>query len=164
VPRPEVLEPEVLSARDPFAVKLAHLMDDMIRVGPYSIGLDGLLGLIPGFGDIAGAVIAMIIVLRAAQAGIPRIAIARMVTNIAIDTFVGSIPLFGDAFDFAYKSNLKNLRIYEDSLRRGRASRTSHWLFFLGIFLGIAAVIGVFAYGLVALVHALVLSLHSHAA
>jgi hypothetical protein len=103
-------------------------------------------------------------VLRAAQAGIPRIAIARMVTNIAIDTFVGSIPLFGDAFDFAYKSNLKNLRIYEDSLRRGRASRTSHWLFFLGIFLGIAAVIGVFAYGLVALVHALVLSLHSHAA
>jgi hypothetical protein len=164
VPRPEVLEPEVLSARDPFAVKLAHLMDDMIRVGPYSIGLDGIIGLIPGFGDIAGALIAMIIVLRAAQAGIPRIAIARMVTNIAVDTFVGSIPIFGDAFDFAYKSNLKNLRIYEDSLRRGRRSRTSHWLFFLGIFLVIAAVIGVFAYGLVALIHALVVGLHSHTA
>jgi hypothetical protein len=161
---PEVLEPEVLSARDPFSVKLAHLMDDMIRIGPYSLGLDGLIGLIPGFGDIAGAIVAMIIVLRAAQAGIPRIALARMVTNIAIDTFVGSIPIFGDAFDFAYKSNLKNLRIYEDSLRRGRASRTRHWLFFIGLFLAIAAVIGVFAYGLVALVHALVLSLHSHAA
>jgi hypothetical protein len=161
---PEVLEPEVLSARDPFSVKLAHLMDDMIRIGPYSLGLDGLIGLIPGFGDIAGAIVAMIIVLRAAQAGIPRIALARMVTNIAIDTFVGSIPIFGDAFDFAYKSNLKNLRIYEDSLRRGRGARTRHWLFFIGLFLAIAVVIGVFAYGLVALVHALVLSLHSHAA
>jgi len=164
VPRPEVLEPEVLAARDPFAVKLAHLMDDAIRIGPYSIGLDGLLGLVPGFGDIAGALIAMLIVMRAAQAGIPRVAIARMVTNIAIDTFVGSIPLFGDAFDFAYKSNLKNLRIYEDSLRRGRASRTSHWLFFLGLFVAIAAVIGIFAYGLAALLHALVIGLHSHGA
>ena len=161
---PQVLEPDVLSARDPFSVKLAHLLDDMIRIGPYSIGLDGLIGLIPGFGDIAGAIIAMIIVLRAAQAGVPRIAIARMVTNIAIDTFVGSIPIFGDAFDFAYKSNLKNLRIYEDSLRRGRASRTRHWLFFGALFFAIAAVIGIFVYGLVALVHALVLGLHSVAA
>jgi len=51
---------------------------------------------------LIGALISMTIVARAVQAGIPRIAIARMVANIAIDTFVGSIPFFGDAFDFAY--------------------------------------------------------------
>ena len=71
-----------------------------------------------------GALIGMLIVMRAVQAGIPRVAIARMMTNIAIDTFVGSIPIFGDAFDFVYKSNIKNLRIYEDALQRGAAAPT----------------------------------------
>src|SRR5689334_16216201 len=100
-----VYEPEVYPAgerlpapRDLFAEKIAWMMDGMFKVGPWSIGLDGLLGLIPGLGDILGALIGMLIVLRAAQAGVPRIAIARMVTNIAIDTFVGSLPILGDAF------------------------------------------------------------------
>jgi len=153
-----VYEPEVFAAgerlpgRDPFAEKIAWMMDGMFKVGPWSIGLDGLMGLIPGFGDIAGAVIGMIIVLRAAQAGVPRIAIARMTANIAIDTFVGSIPILGDAFDFAYKSNTKNLRIYEDALRRGsRASNARHWGFFLGVFLLVAGVMVVFVLGLLAL-------------
>src|SRR5205085_2842012 len=115
--------------------KIAWMMDGMFKVGPWSVGLDGLIGLIPGFGDILGAMIGMIIVVRAVQAGVPRIAVARMMTNIAIDTFVGSIPIVGDAFDFAYKSNLKNLRIYEDVLRRGgRASNARHWGFFAGVF------------------------------
>jgi hypothetical protein len=163
----QVHEPEVFPAnqrlpgRDPFAEKIAWLMDGMFRVGPWRVGLDGLIGLIPGFGDIAGALIGMIIVLRAAQAGVPRIALARMVTNIAIDTFVGSIPLFGDAFDFAYKSNIKNLRIYEDALRRGgRASRARHWAFFVALLLGLGVVMAIFVAGLVALVHRLAVGLH----
>src|SRR5689334_17453476 len=108
---------EQLPAPDPLARHLAYLMDGVIPIGPWSIGLDPLLGLVPGIGDLIGAAIAMIIVFRAVQAGIPRIAVARMMTNIAIDTFIGAIPVAGDAFDFAYKSNLKNLKIYEDSLR-----------------------------------------------
>jgi len=161
-----VHEPEVfpagerLPARDPFAEKLAWLMDGMISVGPWSIGLDGLIGLVPGFGDVLGALISMLIVVRAAQAGVPRIALARMVTNIAIDTFVGSIPVFGDAFDFAYKSNFKNLRIYEDALRRGRRSTARHWGFFILLLIGLGVVMAVFVAGLVALVHRLVLGLH----
>ena len=67
-------------------------MDGLIPMGRWSIGLDGILGLVPGLGDITGALIGMLIVLRAVQAGIPRVVIARMMTNIAIDTFVGSIP------------------------------------------------------------------------
>jgi hypothetical protein len=153
-----VYEPEVFAAgerlpgRDPFAEKLAWMMDGMFKVGPWSVGLDGLIGLIPGLGDIAGALIGMLIVVRAVQAGIPRVAVARMVTNIAIDTFVGSIPILGDAFDFAYKSNTKNLRIYEDALRRPHGGHGRHWGFFAFVFLLIAAVIGVFVVGLIALV------------
>ena len=151
---------EPLPVRDQWMEHLANLMDGAIRVGPWSVGLDPIIGLVPGIGDVIGALISMVIVARAVQAGIPRVAIARMVTNIAIDTFVGSIPIFGDAFDFAYKSNLKNLRIYEDSLRRGRRSAARHWTFFLLLFAALAAGMALLAYGLVSFVHRLVLGLH----
>lgn len=130
-------------------------MDGAIPIGSWSFGLDPLLGLIPGFGDLIGALISMVIVLRAVQAGVPRIAIARMVTNIAIDTLVGSIPVFGDAFDFAYKSNLKNLRIYEQSLYDERAATARHWGFFIALFLVVAAVAAAMVYGVILLLRVL---------
>ena len=151
----EVYSPgERLPARDPWIAHLAYLMDGVIPIGPWSIGLDPLLGLVPGIGDVIGALISMVIVVRAVQAGIPRIAVARMVTNIAIDTLIGAIPILGDAFDFAYKSNLKNLRIYEQSLDRGRGATARHWGFFLMLSCGITAVVAVLVYGVVALVRA----------
>jgi hypothetical protein len=135
---------ERLPARDPWIANLAYLMDGAIPIGRWSIGIDPLLGLIPGIGDLIGALIAMIIVMRAVQAGIPRIAVARMMANITVDTLIGSIPLFGDAFDFAYKSNLKNLRIYEESLTDRRAATVRNWGFFIALALiAVAAVAGI---------------------
>jgi hypothetical protein len=134
---------------------LAYLMDGAIEIGPWSFGLDPLIGLVPGFGDLIGALISLLIVGRAVQAGVPRIAIARMIANIAIDTLVGSIPVFGDAFDFAYKSNLKNLRIYEESLYSGNTATARHWGFFLALFAGLAAIGAGIVYGIIALVHLL---------
>jgi Domain of unknown function (DUF4112) len=156
VQNPEIYRPgERLPARDKWMQHLAYLMDGAIRIGPWTVGLDPLIGLIPGIGDLIGALISMLIVGRAVQAGIPRIAIARMVTNIAIDTFVGSIPLFGDAFDFGYKSNLKNLRIYEQSLLAGRADTARHWAFFAALFLAIALAGAGLVYAIVVLVRAI---------
>ena len=156
VSEPKNEQTERLPARrDPVAEKIAWAMDSMFSVRGISIGLDGIIGLIPGFGDILGAVIGMIIVLRAVQAGVPRVAIARMVTNIAIDTFVGSIPILGDAFDFAYKSNLKNVRIYEAALERGRRDNVRHWGFFTALFGGIAAAMALGTIGLIALIRAI---------
>jgi hypothetical protein len=106
---------------DPWVEKLAWIMDNSIPIGRWSIGLDGLLGLIPGVGDFLGTVVSALIVSRAAMAGLPRATIARMVGNVAIDSFVGAIPLLGDLFDFAYKSNTKNVRIYRESLDGYRA-------------------------------------------
>jgi hypothetical protein len=142
-----VREPEVFRAGEPLPVRrrdpviefIAHVMDGLIPIGRFSIGLDAIIGLIPGLGDIIGAAIGMLIVLRAVQAGIPRVAIARMMTNIAIDTFVGAIPFVGDAFDFVYKSNQMNMRIYEEALE-GRRSNARHWGFFLLLFAGVAGV------------------------
>jgi len=159
-----IREPEVFRAgerlparrRDPVAEKIAWIMDDCIRVGRWSIGLDGIVGLVPGLGDVLGALIGMLIVLRAIQAGIPRVVIARMMTNIAIDTFVGSIPIFGDTFDFVFKSNSKNLRIYEDALNTGnsRAAAARHWGFFIALFAGIAVFLVVVVLGILALYRA----------
>jgi hypothetical protein len=146
---------ERLPVRDPWIEHLAYLMDDAIPIGRWSIGLDPLIGLVPGIGDVIGALISMVIVVRAVQAGVPRIAIARMMTNIAIDTFVGAIPVIGDAFDFVYKSNLKNLRIYEQSLYYGRAATARHWGFFIALFFGVGVLLVGVAYGVVALVRAI---------
>jgi hypothetical protein len=129
---------ERLPVPDPWIRHLAYLMDGAIPIGRWSIGLDPLIGLIPGVGDLIGALISMVIVVRAVQAGIPRVAVARMSANITIDTLVGSIPVFGDAFDFAYKSNLKNLRIYEQSLVDPRGATTRHWGFFIALSLVVA--------------------------
>jgi hypothetical protein len=112
---------EKLPARDPWIEKLAWLMDSAIPIGPWRIGLDSVVGLVPGFGDLVGALVSMLIVLRAMSAGVPKVAVARMMTNIAIDSLVGAIPIAGDFFDMAYKSNLKNLKIYEESLSRGQS-------------------------------------------
>jgi hypothetical protein len=126
---------------DPWIERIAWLMDNSIPVGRWSIGLDGLLGLVPGFGDLAGACIAMIIVSRAVAAGVPRIAVARMMANIAIDSLLGTIPVLGDLFDFAYKANMKNLRIYEETITGDRTSTIHHWGFLALVMLVLLAVL-----------------------
>jgi Domain of unknown function (DUF4112) len=105
---------------DPLAEQLAWLMDSAIGIGPFSFGLDALIGLIPGLGDLLSSLVSGVIVMRAMQAGVNRAAILRMLANIGIDTLVGSIPLAGDLFDVAYKSNIKNLKIYRESLTGDR--------------------------------------------
>jgi hypothetical protein len=113
---------------DPFLEWLAWLMDESIPIGPWKIGLDGLVGLVPGFGDMAGAAVSAFIILGAAQRGIARSAVIRMVINVAADAFLGSLPLVGDIFDFAYKSNTRNIQIYRDALR-GERRVVKDWVF-----------------------------------
>jgi hypothetical protein len=132
---------EPLPVRDPWIDKLAWLMDGSIPIGRrWSIGLDAVVGLIPGFGDMVGALVSMLIVLRAVQAGIPRVAVARMMANIAIDSLLGAIPIAGDVFDLAFKSNQRNLRIYEQAVRGERSAAVRHWGFFAALFLGVAGI------------------------
>jgi len=150
VHRPEVFragEPLPVRRRDPVIEAVAHVMDGLIPIGRWRFGLDSVLGLVPGLGDVIGAAIGMIIVLRAVQAGIPRVAIARMMTNIAIDCLIGAIPLLGDAFDFVFKSNRKNMQIYEQAVE-GRGSTVGHWLFFLALLGGVGLVIWAIAMAL----------------
>lgn len=139
------------SADDPLIEQLAWLMDGCLRIGPWSIGLDGFLGLVPGLGDVAGGVVGAFIIARAMQNGVPRAAVLRMVVNVGIDSLVGSIPFAGDLFDFAFKANMKNVEIYKESLS-GTREPIRDWGFIAVVALILAAsivlpVLGLFYLG-----------------
>src|SRR5678816_2551779 len=74
-------EPITTISRDPIIEYLEWLMDRAIPVGRWSFGLDGILGLIPGLGDVVSGIVSSYIIARAARAGVPRAALARMMTN-----------------------------------------------------------------------------------
>jgi hypothetical protein len=104
---------------------LATLMDSAFVVPGTRIrlGLDSLIGLVPGIGDVASALISSYIVWEARQLGLPRWKIARMLGNVALDTTVGAIPVVGDVLDVFYKSNRRNLKILREHLERERGVR-----------------------------------------
>jgi hypothetical protein len=119
---PEILRPRLNRGADFFSDRnldlLSHLLDDFLRIPGTQIrfGLDGIIGLIPGVGDIIGAMASWIIILAAWLRGVPRVTLARMLANVAIETIVGTIPVLGDAFDIAWKANRRNFALLERSI------------------------------------------------
>ena len=121
-PEPEILRPRVARGADLFSDRnldlLSHLLDDFLRIPGTQIrfGLDGIVGLIPGIGDVLGAMASWIIILAAWLRGVPRVTLARMLANVAIETIVGTVPVLGDAFDIAWKANRRNFALLERSI------------------------------------------------
>ena len=102
--------------------RLSYLLDESIRVPGTGmrIGLDGLIGLIPGVGDAASALVSLYLVAEAHRAGATSGLIVRMLGNVAVDGIVGSIPLLGDLFDFGFKANRRNMKLLRQHLDRQR--------------------------------------------
>jgi hypothetical protein len=102
------------------ARQLAKLLDDQFLIPgtSFRIGLDAIVGLIPGVGDAITTAMAAYIVYLGREAGISRVAMGRMVGNVMVDGLVGSIPIFGDVWDAFFKANLRNIRILEAELER----------------------------------------------
>lgn len=100
--------------------RVARLMDARYGIPGtrYRIGLDGLIGLIPGIGDGVGLAVSGWMIAEAVQAGARRRTIARMVGNAALDGVVGSVPVVGDLFDFAFKSHQRNAALLAADLDR----------------------------------------------
>jgi hypothetical protein len=88
----------------------------------WRFGLDALFGLVPGLGDIAGGLIAVYALRVARQLGAPSVIQLHMLTNIAIDASVGTIPLVGDLFDFVFKAQTRNLALLDDWLKTPHAA------------------------------------------
>ncbi len=91
--------------------RVAKLMDYQLGKGPFRFGLDAVIGLIPGVGDVATGAIGLYLLKLANDVGMPKHKMAGMVANLAIDTVIGSIPLVGDIFDFGFRAHQRNAEI-----------------------------------------------------
>lgn len=105
---------------------LARLLDTQFRLPGtnWRFGLDGIIGLMPGLGDLITTAMGGYIVMRAHELGAPRLLVARMVGNLIVDGALGAIPIIGDVFDFAFRAHTKNVRLLLRHLERdGRVQR-----------------------------------------
>jgi hypothetical protein len=142
--RPEILPP--LAGRGPGGARLggaggvfcdetldllSRVLDTWFRVPGTNIrfGLDGIVGFIPGIGDLLGGLASCIIVLAAFFRGVPLITIARMVVNLAIEVGVGLVPVLGNLFDIGWRANRRNYHLLERSLVATRRDTVKDWMF-----------------------------------
>ena len=102
--------------------RLARLLDTQWRIPGTAMrfGVDPLVGLIPGLGDVAAGLVSAYIVVLAARLKLPNRVLARMAGNVAIDVVFGSVPLLGSIFDLFYKANRRNLRLLQRHLESER--------------------------------------------
>jgi hypothetical protein len=110
--------------------RLAYLLDDRFSIPGtrYRIGLDGLVGLVPGIGDAVTTVLALYIVLEARRLGVPLTMLGRMGINVGVDAVLGAVPLVGDLFDVAWKANRRNLALLLNHLdAENRARQGRRW-------------------------------------
>ena len=112
----------------------AVILDSMFRVPGTRIrfGLDAILGLIPGVGDLSAPVFAALIIVTGFRLRVPAVVQARIVFNAALDMAIGFVPLLGDLFDIAWKANLRNLALLERHAQPGVAPRRGDYVFVIG--------------------------------
>jgi uncharacterized protein DUF4112 len=114
---------------------------EMPLVG-WRFGWDPIIGLIPGLGDAATTVVSLYLVALASRAGVPKITLARMGLNVAVDMVLGSLPLVGDVFDVWWKANERNAILLDERIaQNGKAVRrasASDWIFVGAMLAGLA--------------------------
>jgi hypothetical protein len=109
----------------------ARLFDSAFRIPGTRItfGLDPILGLFPGLGDLASPILSLFFIWHGLRLGVPRVVFARMVLNVLIDAGVGAIPVVGDVFDVGWKANAWNLALLERHAIPGRRPTSGDYLF-----------------------------------
>jgi hypothetical protein len=127
---------------------LAWLLDNSIPLpGGFRIGLDAVIGLVPGIGDAIGALFSAFILNEARLLGAPRSVLMRMSGNVLLETVVGSIPFVGDLFDMGFKANMRNIALLErhhlDPVGTRRGSRLFVVLFTLFLIALIALIVAI---------------------
>ena len=109
----------------------ANLLDSAFRIPGTRIrvGLDAIIGLVPGVGDLSAPVFAAVILVTGFKLRLPAIVQARMVVNATIDMVLGLVPLLGDLADIAWKANLRNLALLERHAQPGVPPSRNDYVF-----------------------------------
>jgi hypothetical protein len=121
---------------------LAKLMDAQFRVPGtnFRFGLDGIIGLIPGVGDMSTFAVSGYMLWLMARNGASGFVMARMVVNVLIDALVGSVPIIGDLFDIVFKANIRNMKLMHEHYHEGR-HRGSAWKVILPVLIVLFVII-----------------------
>ena len=129
--------------RDSTLHSLEVLLDEAFHIPgtPIRFGLDGIIGLIPGVGDVLAGLLSLVIPLAGWIRGIPYVTLVRMAVNLGIGVLVGSVPVFGDVFDIGWKANRRNYKLLTSSLADPQGTRRRSWLFFACLCLIFAAML-----------------------
>ena len=121
--------------------RVSHLMDEQFRLPGtnFRFGLDPIINLIPVAGDLGGFAVSTALLLTMAKNGVSRKVLIKMTLNIVLDTLIGAIPIIGNIFDFAYKSNSRNIRLlkehYEEGKHQGSGKGIITWIIVILILL-----------------------------
>ena len=151
--RKDALTPEVVDPRIADVEALARWLDYAFTLpGGFQFGFAGIIGLIPGIGDVFDALISLFIIVRAIKLAIPRVAIARMLVNVGIEALAGTVPFVGDLFDVVFKANLRNYEILKKHLSHSERQRRADWWFLVLTVLLVLASIALPVIGLIELV------------
>jgi Domain of unknown function (DUF4112) len=130
--RLNALNPQVVDPRIADVEALARWLDYAFELpGGFRFGLAGIIGLIPGIGDVFDALISLYIVFRAVQLRIPRVAVARMLVNVGIEALAGAVPFVGDLFDIVFKANRRNYQLLKSHLAQPERQRSRDQLFLI---------------------------------
>ena len=123
---------------------LSYLLDNSIRVPGTNarFGADAVIGLIPGFGDAAGALMSAYIVVQAARLGAPVTSLLRMLLNVGIEALFGAVPVLGDLFDAAFKANARNVAMLRSELERPGSTRRSSTGVVLAVLVALVVILG----------------------
>jgi hypothetical protein len=119
--------------RDQTLLALETLLDEAFRLPgtQFRFGLDGIIGLVPGLGDVLAGLLSAVIPVAAWTRGVPYITLVRMAANLGIGVLVGTIPIFGDIFDVIWKPNRRNYRLLQRHLGEPRSHTWRDWTFLL---------------------------------
>jgi Domain of unknown function (DUF4112) len=123
---------------------LADLLDQRFTIPGTSIriGLDPIISLIPGIGDLIANLTGSLILVIAAQLGVPKVALVRMGINVAINTIIGAIPIFGDIISIWFRSNVRNVELLQRYLgRETKRATVNDWLFVIALIVGLVVLL-----------------------
>jgi Domain of unknown function (DUF4112) len=130
--RTDALTPEIVDPRIADVEAVARWFDYAFELpGGFRFGLAGIIGLIPGIGDLVDALISLFIIYRAVELRISRVAIARMLVNVGIEALAGAVPFVGDVFDIVFKANRRNYLLLKRHLSDPQSQRRSDWWFLI---------------------------------
>ena len=131
----EALGKEKRENEDPFIAFVTRWMDEIFVIPGTKIrfGLDPLVGLLPGFGAWASALVSLVLIVLCSRRRVPRIVLARMGVNVLINAALDALPVVGDALSIFYRSNSRNYELLQKHAGTARHSTRGDWIFLIAL-------------------------------